>query len=421
MRKKLLHKTQQIYIIYSIITFLIISPIFYFTTEKLYLDDTDETLMLNKERFEKQILPGFKIKDISTWNTYNPENLILDKIPIKKDSIFSTIDFSELEQEDEPYRMLFSPIKIEGQPYLYTEKINLVEAEDLLFSIAILFITLIILLMIGVFIITNRISKKIWKPFYELIHQIEEFEIDKDPKPHFKTTTIEEFNRLNEAVEKLMRKNIKIYNNQREFIDNAAHELQTPLAIFRSKIDLLIQRDDLTHGQAAIVVTINENIDRLIKLNKNLLILSKIDRNIELEVEKFSLKLLLEKQIEFFSGQANTKQIQIKNRINDDVIVNANKNLTEILFSNLLLNAMKYNVKNGTVIIELDNGKVSVSNTSDQTKIPKDKLFNRFSKSNQNQQGNGLGLAIVKKIVDQNNWEITYNYSKNRHFFTVTF
>ena len=421
MRKKLLHKTQQIYIIYSIITFLIISPIFYFTTEKLYLDDTDETLILNKERFEKQILPGFKIKDISTWNTYNPENLILDKIPIKKDSIFSTIDFSELEQEDEPYRMLFSPIKIEGQPYLYTEKINLVEAEDLLFSIAILFITLIILLMIGVFIITNRISKKIWKPFYELIHQIEEFEIDKDPKPHFKTTTIEEFNRLNEAVEKLMRKNIKIYNNQREFIDNAAHELQTPLAIFRSKIDLLIQRDDLTHGQAAIVVTINENIDRLIKLNKNLLILSKIDRNIELEVEKFSLKLLLEKQIEFFSGQANTKQIQIKNRINDDVIVNANKNLTEILFSNLLLNAMKYNVKNGTVIIELDNGKVSVSNTSDQTKIPKDKLFNRFSKSNQNQQGNGLGLAIVKKIVDQNNWEITYNYSKNRHFFTVTF
>jgi len=421
MRKKLLHKTQQIYIIYSIITFLIISPIFYFTTEKLYLDDTDETLMLNKERFEKQILPGFKIKDISTWNTYNPENLILDKIPIKKDSIFSTIDFSELEQEDEPYRMLFSPIKIEGQPYLYTEKINLVEAEDLLFSIAILFITLIILLMIGVFIITNRISKKIWKPFYELIHQIEEFEIDKDPKPHFKTTTIEEFNRLNEAVEKLMRKNIKIYNNQREFIDNAAHELQTPLAIFRSKIDLLIQRDDLTHGQAAIVVTINENIDRLIKLNKNLLILSKIDRNIELEVEKFSLKLLLEKQIEFFSGQANTKQIQIKNRISDDVIVNANKNLTEILFSNLLLNAMKYNVKNGTVIIELDNGKVSVSNTSDQTKIPKDKLFNRFSKSNQNQQGNGLGLAIVKKIVDQNNWEITYNYSKNRHFFTVTF
>jgi len=421
MRKKLLHKTQQIYIIYSIITFLIISPIFYFTTEKLYLDDTDETLILNKERFEKQILPGFKIKDISTWNTYNPENLILDKIPIKKDSIFSTIDFSELEQEDEPYRMLFSPIKIEGQPYLYTEKINLVEAEDLLFSIAILFITLIILLMIGVFIITNRISKKIWKPFYELIHQIEEFEIDKDPKPHFKTTTIEEFNRLNEAVEKLMRKNIKIYNNQREFIDNAAHELQTPLAIFRSKIDLLIQRDDLTHGQAAIVVTINENIDRLIKLNKNLLILSKIDRNIELEVKKFSLKLLLEKQIEFFSGQANTKQIQIKNRISDDVIVNANKNLTEILFSNLLLNAMKYNVKNGTVIIELDNGKVSVSNTSDQTKIPKDKLFNRFSKSNQNQQGNGLGLAIVKKIVDQNNWEITYNYSKNRHFFTVTF
>jgi signal transduction histidine kinase len=419
MTKKLLHKTQQTYIFYSIITFLVILPIFYFATEKLYLDDADETLKLNKDRFKKQILPNFKINDIPTWNSYNPDNLILKAIPLKNDSIFSTIVYSEIEQEDEPYRILYSPIKIENTPYLYTEKINLVESEDLLLNIAILFISLIILLMTGMLIITLQLSKKVWKPFYTLINQIENFKIDKNTLPELNETNIEEFNRLNIAVEKLINKNIKIYQNQREFVDNAAHELQTPLAVFRSKLDLLIQRDDLTHGQAEIVLTINKTIDRLIKLNKNLLILSKIDRKTDNEVENINLNSLIHKQIQFFKEQGNTKQINFKLKIENDVNVTVNKNLTEILFSNLLLNAMQHNFENGTVLVEIHKNKIIIANTSIQPEIASDKLFNRFAKSTQNQQGNGLGLAIVKKIIDQNKWNISYYFSNNKHFFTV--
>ena len=419
MTKKLLHKTQQTYIFYSIITFLVILPIFYFATEKLYLDDADETLKLNKDRFKKQILPNFKINDIPTWNSYNPDNLILKAIPLKNDSIFSTIVYSEIEQEDEPYRILYSPIKIENTPYLYTEKINLVESEDLLLNIAILFISLIILLMTGMLIITLQLSKKVWKPFYTLINQIENFKIDKNTLPELNETNIEEFNRLNIAVEKLINKNIKIYQNQREFVDNAAHELQTPLAVFRSKLDLLIQRDDLTHGQAEIVLTINKTIDRLIKLNKNLLILSKIDRKTDTEVENLNLNSLIHKQIQFFKEQGNTKQINFKLKIENDVNVTVNKNLTEILFSNLLLNAMQHNFENGTVLVEIHKNKIIIANTSIQPEIASDKLFNRFAKSTQNQQGNGLGLAIVKKIIDQNKWNISYYFSNNKHFFTV--
>ncbi len=421
MTKKLLHRTQRTYLIYSVITFLIVSPIFYFVTEKLYLDDTDETLILNKQRFSNQILPKFKKSDISVWNTYNPENKILDKIPLQKDSIFSTITYSELEQENEPYRILYSTVEIENKPFLYTERINLVESEDLLISIAFLFVILIALLLIGIMIITNRMSKQIWQPFYDLINQIENFEIDKDATPQFNTSKIEEFNRLNQSVEKLIRKNVDIYNSQREFIDNAAHELQTPLAIFRSKLDVLIQREDITQGQSQIIGRINDNISRLIKLNKNLLILSKIDRNKELEIEEFSLKTLLEKQTHFFSTQAQTNNVNITLNINEDVSLQANKNLTEILFSNLLLNAIQNTNENGKILIELTKNKVSISNSSNQPKIPKDKLFNRFSKSNQNQQGNGLGLAIVKKIVDQHQWKIAYSFSKQNHFFVIEF
>lgn len=421
MTRKLLHRTLKTYLIYSIITFLIVSPVFYFVTEKLYLDDADETLQLNKLRFDKHILPDFKIKDIAIWNSYNPDNLILKATSIQKDSIFSTITFSEIEQENEPYRVIYAPIIIEKKPFQYTERIDLVESEDLLFNIALLFIILIALLLIGIMIITNQMSKRVWQPFYHLINQIENFEIDKDVVPHFSSSKIEEFNRLNNSVEKLISRNIVIYKNQREFIDNASHELQTPLAIFRSKIDLLIQREDITQGQAEIISSINRNIDRLVKLNKNLLILSKIDRHKQLEVEEFSLKTLLEKQVNFFSEQANSKQIKFILNVNKDVFVKANKNLTEIMFSNLLLNAVQHNVEKGTVTVELTSKNVSISNTSNSHKISKEKLFNRFAKSNQNQQGNGLGLAIVKKIVTHHNWKISYSFSNQTHLFSVVF
>ena len=159
MTRKLLHKTQKTYLIYSIITFLIVSPIFYFITEKLYLDDTDETLLINKQRFNKQILPNFKIRDIDIWNTYNPNNQILESQPLKKDSIFNTLIYSDLEQENVPYRALYTPILIENKPFLYTERISLIESEDLLISIAILFIILIGLLLLGILVITNLILK----------------------------------------------------------------------------------------------------------------------------------------------------------------------------------------------------------------------------------------------------------------------
>ncbi len=421
MTRKLLHKTQKTYLIYSIITFFIVSPIFYFVTEKLYLDDADETLQLNKQRFDNQILPNFKINDIAIWNSYNPDNLILKTIPLQKDSIFSTIAFSEMEQEDEPYRVFYSAIQIENKPFLYSEKISLLESEDLLISIAILFVILIALLLIGIMMITSLMSKRIWQPFYRLINEIENFEIDKDVVPHFNTSNIEEFNRLNDSVEKLIRKNVEIYNSQREFIDNAAHELQTPLAIFRSKLDLLIQREDITKGQTEIIRAINRNINRLIKLNKNLLILSKIDRNKELDLEECSLKNILEKQVVFFTEQAKSKQINFTLKIDKDISVKANKNLTEILFSNLFLNAIQNNIENGNVQIEMIKNKVRISNSSDKPEISKDKLFNRFAKSNQNQQGNGLGLAIVKKIADQHHWEVAYSFVPSKHTFTIEF
>jgi len=155
----------------------------------------------------------------------------------------------------------------------------LVENEDFIISISILFAVITFLLLLGLIIITKKMSINLWKPFHDTLQQIERFEIDKSKQPQFLDTEIEEFNRLNLSIAKLIGKNKIIFDSQCEFVENAAHELQTPIAIFQAKLDTLIQRSDITQEQSELLSSLIDSVSRLNRLNKNLLLLSKIDFN----------------------------------------------------------------------------------------------------------------------------------------------
>lgn len=421
MTKKLLHKTSRVYLLFSVVLLIVSAPLFYYITERLYIEETDETLILHKNEFVKYSLPTLKTADIQNWNKYN-RNIKIE--PFKnsgKDTIFYNSYYDALDAEIEPYRELNSSIVIEGNTYTYSARINLVEKEDLMKSIAILFLVIISLLLIGLFVITKRLSINLWKPFYETLNQIEKFEIDKSNHPKFTETNIEEFNRLNNSIIKLITKNTSIYHSQREFIENAAHELQTPLAVFQAKIDTLIQNADFTQEQYKMLSSLNDSVSRLNRLNKNLLLLSKMENDIYTEKQTINLNEAIEKHIDFFTEQAKAKNLIIKTEMKEAVAVKSNPVLAEILISNLFLNAIRHNVNNGQVLVTLSNHSLTFSNTGQSQTLVADKLFNRFSKSNPSEQGNGLGLAIIKKIADLNSWKISYSFENNFHSFLVAF
>lgn len=421
MTKKLLYKTSKAYLLFSIVLLILSAPLFLYITQKLYIEETDETLLLHKNEFLKYSLPTLTIKEISNWNTYN-RNIKIETFKNSfNDTLFYNSYYDTLDAETEPYRELNAPILVNGNQYTYVSRINLVETEDLMESIAALFFVLISLLLVGLFIITKRLSLNLWKPFYETLQQIEQFEIDKSIQPKLKETGIEEFNRLNLSIEKLIEKNTSIYRNQREFIENAAHELQTPLAIFQAKIDTLIQSADFTQEQYQLLNSLDEGVARLNRLNKNLLLLSKIENDSFSKKQTFNLKETIEKQIDFFKEQAIAKNLTIEMELNGNITVNSNPVLAEILISNLFLNAIRHNVHDGKVLVALSNDSLTFSNTGFPQTLVADKLFNRFSKSNPSEQGNGLGLAIIKKIADLNNWKTAYSFTNNLHSFTVGF
>lgn len=387
---------------------------------ELYIDETDESLTVRKEEFIKRQLPKFSETDIFLWNKYNQSVQITASKNLSKDTIFEKFYYDEIENENEPYREINAPLSINGKSYTYTEKINMIEKEDMVFSTAALFFTLIFILLVGILIITKISSQKIWKPFYDTLNQIRGFEIDKSKKPQFLPTSIDEFKQLNSSLDRLIDKNIAIYKNQREFIENAAHELQTPLTLFQTKIDTLFQLN-LDKEQLVVVTSLNADVSRLNRLNKNLLLLSKIENTNYLEKESIILNDYIKKHLDFFTEQAKSRNLTIITEFQSLLKIDCNPALTEILINNLFLNAIRHNEKNGKIIITIKDQSITFLNSGNQQPLVIDKVFNRFSKANPSSQGNGLGLAIIKKIADLNNWEIKYSFYNNLHGFTVKF
>ncbi len=421
MNKKLLHKTSRAYLLYSVLILTISAPIFYYATERLYLKEADDTLLLHKREFLKYAPSTLKNADIPVWNSFN-RNIKIDTIKqVTKDTIFFSSYYDTLDAEIEPYRELNFPVSIQAKQYTYSERINLVETEDLLKNIAILFFAIISILLFGLFFITKKLSINLWKPFYKTLQQIESIDIDKTKQPDFAKTDVEEFNRLNSSIQKLIERNTLIYKSQKEFIENAAHELQTPLAVFQAKIDTLIQRSDVTQEQSEILGSLNENVARLNRLNKNLLLLSKIENDSYSDKQTISLTNSIQKNLAFFTEQAKAKSLIIKMELQKDFEIKSNQVLAEVLISNLFLNAIKHNIEAGEITIAMHENKLVFSNTGQPCPLNTDKLFKRFAKENPSEQGTGLGLSIVKKIADINNWAVAYNYKNNLHSFSIIF
>lgn len=421
MSTKLLHKTLRVYLLFSLIVLITSAPAFYFFTEKLFIEDADETLFLHQKEFFANNLPSMYTEDIALWNRVSRDVKIEERFSsLKMDSVFYRFYLDTLANENEPYRVLLSPVTIAGMPYTFMARVNLIESEDLIISIAILFCVVLTLLLTGLYFITRKLSFKLWLPFYSTLEQVEQFELDKNVKPIFIESDTEEFTRLNQSISSLLEKNLSIYEEQKEFIENAAHELQTPLAIFQAKLDVLVQQVPFTSEMGETLGDLNQTVSRLNRINKNLLLLSKIDNNQYPEARQFSISDLLKRQTIFLEEQAKEKNVSVQLESDASISVFGNPTLIEITISNLLLNALRHNRENGKIVIGLSQNILVVGNTGNGNALEANKLFQRFSKIGSD-GGTGLGLAIIKKICDLHHWSVSYKYEDDVHLFEIAF
>lgn len=416
---KLLNKTFRIYLLCSIAVLLIAAPIFYFSMERLYMEDTEETLLLYRKEFDHYYLPNFKLSEIENYNRYNRDIKIepLNSY-VSSDTFFLQFYVDSLDNENEPYRVLQTPIFIENKPYTFTARISLVESEDLIESIAIVFVVLIALLLVVLLFVTNRFSKTIWQPFRNSLDKIKAFDLSAQQPISFGETDIKEFEELNQSLQKLTDKNLSVYSQQKTFIENASHELQTPLAVLKSKLNMLLQNKNATSEQAKLLAAIDLTLSRMTRINKNLLLLAKIENKQFSNVENIELTKVINETLELLHDYIATKKIIVVKNLTDKVLVVCNKTLLEILVSNLLINSIIHNTESGKIIIEISNNTLAVSNTG-KTTLNSEKLFERFAVSSSQNTNSGLGLAIVKEICNRYKWQISYAFGNGFHSFSI--
>ena len=361
------------------------------------------------------------IETIQLWNDVQPSTNIrkLEKNDNLKDSIFiveKPHDFLHFEEVDR-FRCLSKVIYLNKKPYRFNIETNIEETQETIFFISITTVFLFVLIVGGLLVLNRRLSKSVWKPFRETLDQLKTFSLNNQTKIEFSKTDVSEFDELNQSLTKLIEHNVSVYKTQKEFTENASHELQTPLAILKNKLDILLQNQDLTEKQYQIAEEMNRALSRSSRINKNLLLLAKIENN-QFENSEIHLDELLNQSMEILQEHFEQKNISVKTEISDNVTVNGNIGLTEVLINNLIINAIRHTSINGSISIKLNNSVFEVSNSGTE-KLNSDLLFKRFSRFSKDNNGSGLGLAIVKEICKSQNWTIDYRFENNNHIFSV--
>jgi signal transduction histidine kinase len=323
------------------------------------------------------------------------------------------------EKDYEPVRILKSAFHSPNGKYYELQIVSsMVEEDDLMEDLFYSILWLYLLLLASILIINNVLLKRIWKPFYQILEHLKRFTVETPEIMPILKTKVTEFKMLNESVAALLDRTVTTFNSQKQFIENAAHELQTPLAISINKLELLAEKNTTTDNQLQEISAVIQLLERLTRLNKTLLLLSRIENKQFSERARVNVNELVNGIILELSDFAEFKSINISAVHEGSLTLEINPELASIMFSNLLKNAIVHNTRGGWVEVKINSSSITVENTSITPALDASQIFRRFYKGTSLPTSTGLGLSIVKSIAKLYGFQLQYYYN-GKHIFTI--
>lgn len=292
--------------------------------------------------------------------------------------------------------------------------------RDIMQGVMIQFALFAVILGVAVVLVMRFVSRRTLSPFYKTLEAIESFKIESGKRPTLADSDIEEISRLNTALNQMMENSLRSYQLQKEFTENASHELQTPLAVFQGKLDILMQQPDITESQAKIVQDLYQMVGRLSRLSRNLLLLAKMDNRQYGLTEQVDVVKVFDDLVPHLESLADGL-VLVKDFQVGSLKVEANRSLLESLVGNLVVNAVRHNKPNGKIVLTVDLNGITIANTSAEGALDGSHIFDRFYRASETGNGYGLGLAIVKAVCDYHGWKVSYDYRDGLHQFAVKF
>ena len=418
---KLLNIANRNYIATLVIVFLVGSVAGYFVLKSIINNEFNQKLYAEKDQLIYEL---HTYEDLKTNYYLNiGDKIQLEEVyydPGLKSLLSDTIMYDEYEKKELPFRILTFSDEFQGKFYIVRISKSLLSNNDIMKGITEIMVLVVILLSVSLIVINRFVSKKIWGPFHQILSNLKDFKISKPEPLSTIDTTVDEFRELKNALNNMIGKSIKDYQNLKEYTENTSHEIQTPLAIIRNKSEMLLQ-EPLNKNQLTEIGKIYEAAGRLSRLKEGLSTLTKIDNNQYVDSEPINIQKFVLKKLAHVEELIQIKRIEVTTDFSADPVIEMNNDLAYMMITNLLSNAIKHNVEGGELNIHLTLTELRIENTGEPPTVPTNELFDRFKRSGKNIESIGLGLSLIKRIADYYHMQINYNYDQGWHSLRLQF
>lgn len=419
---KLIHRVTLRLSIVLLPVLLLWAAAFYIAMTDEINDETDDSLEDYAEMIVRRTLAGEELPGPGNGsnNTY-----ILEPLP-EGSPQQASMEFEDKDiyipekRETEPARVLTLTFKDnDSRMYKLTVTTPTFEREDLLLSVFWHLVALYAILTLTVLFVTAFVFNYSMRPLYRLLEWLDRYHPGNgvDNLPSNSHTT--EFRKLTESARSTIERAEKFFERQKQFIGNASHELQTPLAVLGTRIEWMIDNTPLTEEQFAELTKMRQSLHRLSRLNKTLLLISKIENAQFNEKSDVDFTELIKREAEVYEEIYGHKGIKCHMELPERFIVIMDESLATTMVTNLIKNAFLHTAEGGTISISLSNGTLAVCNSGEEP-LDATRLFDRFYTSGKS-GSTGLGLALVKSIAEFYRFGLEYNFIEGKHRFTVRF
>ena len=406
-----------------ILIFGVWAAVFYFILSDELIDEVDDQLEVYSEQIMRQWLAGDTLSASGNGsnNTYYIRPVSAAEETLSKGVEYEFKDiYVPSRLEEEPARVMHTLFHSDdGTCWRLTVMTPVYERNEVISTILVSTFTLLGAMLLVVMAVFAWTFKRHMRPLYRVLRHLDNYSIGHKQLIEA-DTTVTEFQHLSASVNACIERIEDAYEHERRFIGDASHELQTPLAVCQNRIEMLMEDDTLTEAQLTELSKMQQTMGDLIRLNKTLLFLSKIENSQYVETTEVNINALIHRQADILSEVYGSKGIDLHIYDKGSWHLTANEELMTSLVSNLLRNAYLHGNPQGTIDIYLKEGTLSIANTSDESALDADRLFDRFYKGNHTRrQSSGLGLSIVKAICEASALRVTYTFAQDKHIFTV--
>lgn len=414
---RLLTKTTFFYLIFVLITFFV-SARYLINKANQYVTEETEHIFEHRARHMARY-----IEEHDTIRNYK-NNQIIPLLnltdTIKYPQYSDTLIYFEDLDEYQIYRQKSAVVKANNKYYLLKMLINTNDFTKLKIDIANRIVPSFIILALIIILFSAFMSGYLLKPFHKILDQMNQYKVGKGLQEHEVKTSTLEFKKMKFWFKRMVNRTEDDYLKLKEYTENMAHEIQTPLAIIRNKAERLIADEKVMKEHKDSVKAIYHEANHLSKLGNTLNLLTKIENGEYTNTVQLRTKDIILKHIDSIKELVDLKSLKIETSLHDEHTILIDPFLFDIILKNLLRNAIRYASHKGPIKIETKKDSITISNYGDKLKVKNQKIFERFYTSDSTNKSLGLGLSLVKRIGDINQLQVDYQYSDNQHKFIIT-